>query len=399
MISKDGFRHRVGRVTSFVLLSMLLVVSTSVAAEQDSWEEKDSAASGGSSAGSGSSEGGGGEPSSPPSGGAEPDDSLGGTQDSISQQQGVEEARERRQQEQQQTADAEERLNRAIEGLNGEELTVDRALDLVERGDVGRVSVSMNSDRQDEAFRDNNGQGPAPVVFPDRNDDSLRFDDQRLTREQRRRLEQILVDRAVARFGGVGGNGDGGGGGGGGSVDGSAPTQPKEAFDPTQPQAPVSSNAVGPGNFGPEDVAFGLAKAGRLVKFAGKATPGTRAPLGEETRSLPLGKERDKAIARDTVAFVKETLQKTGGTLRFNLEGFDVKGALDPKSAVFNKITSAELRLVLSDPALLERTRFYDTNGKEFHAVVSGSDLSNIRFVDSKGVDVTSELLASAGGS
>src|ERR1051325_7001981 len=61
MISKDGFRHRVGRVTSFVLLPMLRVVSTSVAAEQDSWEEKDSAASGGSSAGSGSSEGGGGE--------------------------------------------------------------------------------------------------------------------------------------------------------------------------------------------------------------------------------------------------------------------------------------------------------------------------------------------------
>ena len=309
----------------------------------------------------------------------------------------MEEARQQRQQEAQTAQQIEDRLNRAIESLDGEELTVDRALDLVESGDVRQVSVSMNTDRQNEAFRDNGGEGPAPVVFPDRNDNSLRFDDQRLTREQRRRLEEILVERAVARFGGVGGN-DGGGGGGRG-VDGSAPTQPKEAFDPTQPQAPVSPSAVGPGNFGPEDVAFGLAKGGRLVKFAGKATPGTRAPLGESTREKAPGKERDKAIARDTVAFVKETLQQTGGTLRFNLEGFDVKGALDPKSAVFNKITSVELRLVLSDPALRERTRFYDANGKEFRAVVGGSDLSNIRFVDAQGVDVTKDLLASAGGS
>jgi hypothetical protein len=68
----------------------------------------------------------------------------------------------------------------------------------------------------------------------------------------------------------------------------------------------------------------------------------------------------NEAIAKETVAAARAVLKTTGGQLRFSLEGFDVKGAIDPKSPNFASVTSAELRSVLQDPFFKGRVRFYD---------------------------------------
>jgi RHS repeat-associated protein len=152
-----------------------------------------------------------------------------------------------------------------------------------------------------------------------------------------------------------------------------------------RPGAPGSSApkqlgpGPGPGTFGAEDVAFGLARAegqaGALVKFAGKAVPGTRAPLSEMTRSLAGKPGYYMAIAKDTLKYARELIQQTGGRLRFSLKGFNPKEALTPGTKNYSSITSEELRGILKDPFLRSRTSFYDAGG----------------------IDVTSEILQLGG--
>jgi hypothetical protein len=106
-------------------------------------------------------------------------------------------------------------------------LTPDRALDGIERNEFGGFVASMNQDRHRQAFADNKGEGEPPVVFPDRIDNTIRIDVERLTPAQQRRLQLILANRR-----------SGGGSGGGGTVDALGQTQPQEAFAKTQPQEP-----------------------------------------------------------------------------------------------------------------------------------------------------------------
>jgi hypothetical protein len=119
------------------------------------------------------------------------------------------------------------------------------------------------------------------------------------------------------------------------------------------------------GAFTSADVAFGLTRAngvaGSLVRFAGNATLGTRAPLSAATAALAPGAARNASIAKDTLAYATSILRQTGGKLRFNLEGFSISGATTPGSATFNSVTSAEYRGILADAFLKAQTVFYGT--------------------------------------
>jgi hypothetical protein len=312
---------------------------------------------------------------------------------------------QRREQTVKRAAEAKAKFDRAVEKLetSGETLTVDRALDGIERNEFGGFTASTNSKRHEQAFRDNGGKGRPPIVFVDKIDGSIRIDVERLDPPQEKRLQTILANRGRS----PGGSGSGSGGA-------QALQQPKRPGESgvadqktgeitrpgaSQPGAGAAAISSGtPGKFGPEDVAFGIAKGKRLVNFAGRAFPGTGAPLRPGTSNLAPGPERDKAIARDTLAFVRDVLKARGGTLRFNLEGFSVKGAITKGSAVFGRITSEELRGVLKDPQLLGRTRFYHPDLGELRATVNGSDFSSVRFLDASGADVTAQVLAEAPG-
>ncbi len=118
-----------------------------------------------------------------------------------------------------------------------------------------------------------------------------------------------------------------------------------------------------PGVFPSTDVVLGLAapggKVGALTRFAGAATPGTQAPLSPSTFSLAAGSARNHAIAADTLRFAGTRLQETGGRLGINLEGLNLRAALNPASSHFNSVTSIELRGVLNDPFLRDRARFF----------------------------------------
>ena len=146
-----------------------------------------------------------------------------------------------------------------------------------------------------------------------------------------------------------------------------APAAPAEPAAP--PAEPATTPQVGPGNFGPEDVAFGLARpegeSGVLLKFAGKAEPGTRAPLSEAASFTAPGPAKNLAIANDTLAFAREVIRRTGGSIRFNLKGFDVQEAITPGSKTYNSVTSAEFRGILNDVELAPRTSFYDPKGAD----------------------------------
>jgi hypothetical protein len=117
------------------------------------------------------------------------------------------------------------------------------------------------------------------------------------------------------------------------------------------------------GAFSKTDVAFGLTRvsgqSGVLVKFAGDAVPGTSAPLSEATYIMASGEAKNFAIAQDTLAFGKQTIEQTGGQLRFSLQGFDVEQALTPRSTMYNSVTSIEFRGILSDTLLMNKTNFY----------------------------------------
>ncbi|MGH7269190.1 MAG: hypothetical protein ACREJ3_02065, partial [Polyangiaceae bacterium] len=112
----------------------------------------------------------------------------------------------------------------------------------------------------------------------------------------------------------------------------SAPTPEKHPESRNANAGSPSGYSLAAEAFTANDVAFGLARAngkvGALVDFAGEAIPGTRAPLSEATRALPLGAGRNAAIAQDTVQFAESTLRQTGGYLRFNLSGFSISGVL-----------------------------------------------------------------------
>src|SRR5262249_1165399 len=111
-----------------------------------------------------------------------------------------------------------------------------------------------------------------------------------------------------------------------------------------------------PGNFGPDDVVFGLSKGdpktGPLGKFAGKALNAARPdqlPISQSARnpagSLTKGAVNE-GIARETVAAAKGILNASGGKLRFSLDGFDTSEALTPGSKNFDAVTSFEFRKV-----------------------------------------------------
>ena len=137
------------------------------------------------------------------------------------------------------------------------------------------------------------------------------------------------------------------------------------------PVSPVRAQTIpaqtasggGPGSFSSSDVAFGVARPngrpGGLVAFAGEATPGTRAPLSESTSMMAPGTAKNSAIARETAAFAKQTIQQTNGQLRFNLDGFDAAQALSPGSPNYGSVTSAEFRAVVNDSFLRANTKFY----------------------------------------
>jgi hypothetical protein len=144
----------------------------------------------------------------------------------------------------------------------------------------------------------------------------------------------------------------------------------------------ADATGVGPGNFSEKDVGFGLARGidgkevGALEKFKGKAEippPGIVSRLGPDSQKK-FGQtkfdsiERNSIIAEGTIAFAKEQLGRTGGQLRFSLRGFSVQQALTPGSDNFRRITSAELRGILSDPFFSGRVKFYDANGKDVTA-------------------------------
>ncbi|MGH7804655.1 MAG: hypothetical protein ACREQJ_09930, partial [Candidatus Binatia bacterium] len=144
----------------------------------------------------------------------------------------------------------------------------------------------------------------------------------------------------------------------------------------------ADSPGVSPGKFSDKDVAFGLARGvdgkevGALEKFKGKAEippPGIVSRLGPDSQKKFSQAgfdsiERNGIIAEGTIAFAKEQLGKTGGQLRFSLRGFSVEQALTPGSQQFHRITSAELRGILSDPFFSGRVQFYDANGKDVTA-------------------------------
>jgi hypothetical protein len=92
---------------------------------------------------------------------------------------------------------------------------------------------------------------------------------------------------------------------------------------------PPEGMSPGIGQFGPNDVAYGVASSGDrsslLSKFAGEAERGTAVELSPSTRSLPLGPARNLSVARDTLRYARDTLERTGGKLRFNLDGVDVQ--------------------------------------------------------------------------
>ncbi len=154
----------------------------------------------------------------------------------------------------------------------------------------------------------------------------------------------------------------------------------------SSPPAPAE-NAVKPGSFGPEDVAFGLVKAngkfGALNRFRGQARSGMDAPISDETAGSGPGIEKQKLYARDTLLFARQLLASTpNGRLRFNLEGFNVdraltepsyvKGKEDPRDPYFS-ITSNELRGILSDPWFRSRVSFYDDAGQDVTAKILAS--------------------------
>jgi hypothetical protein len=74
------------------------------------------------------------------------------------------------------------------------------------------------------------------------------------------------------------------------------------------------------------------------------------------------GPRRNVAIAQDTLRFATQTLQQTGGRLRFNLHGFDPAQALTRGSPMYNSVTSAEFRGIVADPFLPGNVSFY-SNG------------------------------------
>jgi RHS repeat-associated protein len=150
-----------------------------------------------------------------------------------------------------------------------------------------------------------------------------------------------------------------------------SPDAPRATASPTTPASPSTDRSpipVGPGHFGPEDLAFGLARPGGqrgvLLEFAGEAVPGTGARLSDSTSFMAPGPARNAAIAADTLRFAKDTLTETGGRLRFNLQGFDPVEAITPGSANYESVTSAEFRGVLDDPFLRSRSNFY-SNGQD----------------------------------
>lgn len=149
----------------------------------------------------------------------------------------------------------------------------------------------------------------------------------------------------------------------------SRPGPRRPSRPPPEPATTTRVASGEPGSFGSEDVAFGLARPGgqpgALVRFAGEAIPGTRASLSEATHALPLGPERNLSIASDTLAFARQTIQGTGGRLRFNLTGFNAQEALTPGSPTYGSITSAEFRGILSDSVLRGKTVFYDPTGAD----------------------------------
>ncbi len=297
---------------------------------------------------------------------------------------------QRRQQNAKRAADAKAKFDRAIEKLekSGEELTVDRALDGIERNEFGGFTGSTNSRRHEQAFRDNGGKGPVPIVFVDKIDGSIRIDVERLSPPQVNRLQTIVANRGRSP-GGSGSSGapqTGGTGKQTGQITrpGTSQQQIGDTARPGSPARPVAVKVaigpgapdpagVGPGKFSDKDVTFGLSRAegkpGALVEFSGNATPGTRAELSEEARKLPFNSlERSEAVARDTITFARNALRQSGGQLRFSLKGFSVEEALTPGSKNFHQITSAELRGVLTDPFFSGRVHFYNEKGEDVTA-------------------------------
>jgi RHS repeat-associated protein len=110
-------------------------------------------------------------------------------------------------------------------------------------------------------------------------------------------------------------------------------------------------------------------QAGELLRFAGEAIPGTRAPLSEATSMMAPGVGKNLAIAKDTLGFARQTLQGSGGRLRFNLNEFNTQQAVTPGSPTYGSVTSAEYRGILGDAFLRGRTSFY-SNGADVTAQI-----------------------------
>jgi hypothetical protein len=106
---------------------------------------------------------------------------------------------------------------------------------------------------------------------------------------------------------------------------------------------PAPEGHPSPGGFGEKDLAFGV--HGNLRGFAGNA----RSMFNWSPPSGEFLQDTIKREAQETVA--------RGGTIRFNLTGFDARAAMNPGSEFFIRYTSQEFRMVLRE--FLENAVFY----------------------------------------
>ncbi len=125
----------------------------------------------------------------------------------------------------------------------------------------------------------------------------------------------------------------------------------------TSAAASAAAEVAGPGAFGAEDVALGLTD--NLASFQGDAKIGTVLTQG--------ARNADESLADSILNAAEAHIDQTGGTIRFNLTDVDVQGAMTPGSSVYSKVTSQELRGVLSNPSLSGRVAFY-RNGVQVSA-------------------------------
>jgi hypothetical protein len=123
-----------------------------------------------------------------------------------------------------------------------------------------------------------------------------------------------------------------------------------------------SAPATLAGNFASEDVALGVFE--ELEAFAGEAQTGNQLLRG-------VTRDASESLAESIINLVSDYIERTGGAIRFNLQGLDLRAAFDPSSPLYQTYTSEELRLVLADAGLRAQALFYGPN----RVVMTGTEM------------------------